>query len=82
MDFNLQWFMGHFLSHTAGCTENGRLYRVNDQWERPYMGSTLLCTCRGSAGVECESKPAGENEKFAQCWLLHGCENKILLESY
>uniref|UniRef100_A0A8B9KAV1 Fibronectin n=1 Tax=Astyanax mexicanus TaxID=7994 RepID=A0A8B9KAV1_ASTMX len=41
-----------------GCTENSRFYRANEQWERPYMGSTLLCTCQGSAGVTCESKPA------------------------
>uniref|UniRef100_A0A8B9KA04 Fibronectin n=1 Tax=Astyanax mexicanus TaxID=7994 RepID=A0A8B9KA04_ASTMX len=42
----------------TGCTENSRFYRANEQWERPYMGSTLLCTCQGSAGVTCESKPA------------------------
>ncbi|TSK17743.1 Fibronectin [Bagarius yarrelli] len=48
----------------AGCTENGQFYKVNDQWERPYMDSTLLCTCRGSAGVQCESKPAAEEICF------------------
>ncbi|XP_017312739.1 fibronectin 1b isoform X2 [Ictalurus punctatus] len=48
----------------AVCTENGRFYQVNDQWERPYMGSTLLCTCKGSAGIQCESKPAGEEMCF------------------
>uniref|UniRef100_A0A8B9RD75 Fibronectin n=1 Tax=Astyanax mexicanus TaxID=7994 RepID=A0A8B9RD75_ASTMX len=44
--------------YSEGCTENSRFYRANEQWERPYMGSTLLCTCQGSAGVTCESKPA------------------------
>ncbi|XP_060754440.1 fibronectin 1b isoform X2 [Neoarius graeffei] len=48
----------------AGCTANGRLYQVNDQWERPYIGSTLLCTCRESGNIQCESKPAGEETCF------------------
>ncbi|XP_076879380.1 fibronectin 1b isoform X2 [Brachyhypopomus gauderio] len=42
------------------CTENGRFYRMNEQWERPYMGSILVCTCRGTSGITCESKPAAE----------------------
>ncbi|XP_049326073.1 fibronectin [Astyanax mexicanus] len=55
-----------------GCTENSRFYRANEQWERPYMGSTLLCTCRGSAGVTCESKPAVEET----------CYDKVNMRSY
>ncbi|KAA0722725.1 Fibronectin [Triplophysa tibetana] len=46
--------------HSSGCTENGRVYKLNDQWERPYMSSTLLCTCQGASGIKCKSKPAAE----------------------
>uniref|UniRef100_A0AAR2KB67 Fibronectin n=1 Tax=Pygocentrus nattereri TaxID=42514 RepID=A0AAR2KB67_PYGNA len=54
------------------CTEGDRFYRVQDQWERPYMGSTLLCTCQGTAGITCESKPAVEET----------CYDKINMRSY
>lgn len=47
-----------------GCLENGHFYGVNDQWERPYLGSILVCTCHGVAGIKCKSKPEGESGKF------------------
>uniref|UniRef100_A0A8C6V4Q2 Fibronectin n=1 Tax=Neogobius melanostomus TaxID=47308 RepID=A0A8C6V4Q2_9GOBI len=47
-----------------GCIENGHFYAVNDQWERPYLGSTLVCTCQGVAGIKCTSKPDEEETCF------------------
>ncbi|XP_070831746.1 fibronectin 1a [Chaetodon trifascialis] len=54
-----------------GCLENGHFYGINDQWERPYLGSILICTCHGVAGIKCKSKP--EEEK---------CYDKINQQSY
>uniref|UniRef100_A0A3B5BNI3 Fibronectin n=1 Tax=Stegastes partitus TaxID=144197 RepID=A0A3B5BNI3_9TELE len=48
------------LSRSDGCIENGNFYGVNDQWERPFLGSTLICTCHGVAGIKCKSKPEEE----------------------
>lgn len=40
------------------CYDNGRYYQINQQWERTYLGNTLVCTCYGgSRGFNCESKP-------------------------
>lgn len=47
-----------------GCLENGQHYAVNDQWERPYLGSILVCTCHGVAGIKCKSKPEAEERCF------------------
>ncbi|KAM7380780.1 hypothetical protein PAMP_004053 [Pampus punctatissimus] len=43
-----------------GCLENSRFYNLNDQWERQYLGRTLICTCHGVAGIKCLSKPEEE----------------------
>nr|XP_020494095.1 fibronectin-like [Labrus bergylta] len=47
-----------------GCIENDQFYGINDQWERPYLGSTLTCTCHGVAGIKCKSKPEAEERCF------------------
>ncbi|KAM7407731.1 hypothetical protein PAMA_003464 [Pampus argenteus] len=55
-----------------GCLENGHFYNLNDQWERQYLGSTLICTCHGAAGIKCVSKPEAEER----------CYDKINQQSY
>ncbi|XP_028846504.1 fibronectin 1a isoform X2 [Denticeps clupeoides] len=43
-----------------GCSENGHFYGVHEQWERSYLGGTLVCTCHGVSGIKCKSKPEEE----------------------
>ncbi|XP_053139279.1 fibronectin isoform X3 [Hemicordylus capensis] len=48
-----------------GCYDNGQHYQINQQWERIYLGKTLVCTCYGgSRGFNCESKPEAEETCF------------------
>ncbi|KAM6934850.1 fibronectin 1a [Xenentodon cancila] len=63
----------HHVSSVSqdGCTENGQIYNVNEQWERLFLGTTLICTCHGVAGIKCKSKP--EEEK---------CYDKVTQQHY
>ncbi|XP_052004281.1 fibronectin-like isoform X30 [Xyrauchen texanus] len=55
-----------------GCVENGQFYGLGEQWERSYLGSTLLCTCHGVSGIKCKSKPEAEET----------CYDKVNTRSY
>uniref|UniRef100_A0A3B4UAS1 Fibronectin n=1 Tax=Seriola dumerili TaxID=41447 RepID=A0A3B4UAS1_SERDU len=66
----------HHVSSVSqdGCVENGKNYVLNEQWERPYLGSTLICTCHGVAGIKCKSKPEEERcyDKINQLYYTVG----------
>uniref|UniRef100_A0A4W4GJE6 Fibronectin n=1 Tax=Electrophorus electricus TaxID=8005 RepID=A0A4W4GJE6_ELEEL len=55
-----------------GCVENGQFYGKGEQWERAYLGSLLLCTCHGGAGIKCKTKPEAEET----------CYDKVNARSY
>ncbi|XP_053554784.1 fibronectin isoform X2 [Bombina bombina] len=52
-------------TYQKGCYDNGIYYQINQQWERTYLGNTLVCTCYGGGrGFNCESKPEKEETCF------------------
>ncbi|CAH2306187.1 fibronectin isoform X3 [Pelobates cultripes] len=52
-------------TYQNGCYDGGKLYQVNQQWDRVYLGRTLVCTCYGGGrGFNCESKPEPEETCF------------------
>ncbi|KAG8432601.1 hypothetical protein GDO86_017012 [Hymenochirus boettgeri] len=52
-------------TYQKGCYDNGKYYQINQQWERIYLGNTLVCTCYGGGrGFNCESKPETEETCF------------------
>ncbi|XP_059823334.1 fibronectin-like isoform X2 [Hypanus sabinus] len=49
------------------CYDNGKVYQINQQWERTYLGRVMICTCYGAGrGWNCESKPDVEEMCFDQ----------------
>uniref|UniRef100_A0AAR2LSG3 Fibronectin n=1 Tax=Pygocentrus nattereri TaxID=42514 RepID=A0AAR2LSG3_PYGNA len=66
----------HHVSSVSqdGCIEYGQFYEVGQQWERTYLGSILLCTCHGVAGIKCKTKPEGE---FRFIVAVETCYDKV-----
>ncbi|TNM90927.1 hypothetical protein fugu_003216 [Takifugu bimaculatus] len=62
----------------VGCEENGRTYRPNEQWEKAYLGSTLVCSCNGAAGIKCKTKPEVEET----CYDKHNLRTYQVGETY
>uniref|UniRef100_A0A8B9LQE4 Fibronectin n=1 Tax=Astyanax mexicanus TaxID=7994 RepID=A0A8B9LQE4_ASTMX len=62
----------HIIQYMYGCVEYGQFYGVGEQWERMYLGSVLVCTCNGVAGIKCKTKPEAEET----------CYDKVNARSY
>uniref|UniRef100_A0A8B9LQP8 Fibronectin n=1 Tax=Astyanax mexicanus TaxID=7994 RepID=A0A8B9LQP8_ASTMX len=65
--------------HTSDCKpeevnqeSRSDFYGVGEQWERMYLGSVLVCTCNGVAGIKCKTKPEAEET----------CYDKVNARSY
>ncbi|XP_061432543.1 LOW QUALITY PROTEIN: fibronectin-like [Lethenteron reissneri] len=50
------------------CVDNGRMYHLQEQFERTYHGRALRCTCLGGQALDCEAvqQPSGEQVCFDQ----------------
>ncbi|XP_041117617.1 fibronectin-like isoform X1 [Polyodon spathula] len=61
-----------------GCHENGKSYHIGQQWERAYLGTTLVCTCLGARGINCESKHEAEET----CYDKHNGQSYRVGQTY
>ncbi|KAM7016033.1 LOW QUALITY PROTEIN: fibronectin 1b [Tautogolabrus adspersus] len=62
----------------VGCEENGRSFRLNEQWDKPYLEGTLVCTCNGKDGIKCKTKPEVEET----CYDKHNDRTYRVGETY